>query len=70
MFELENEIKWDPLCSEAKMALLAINGALFASMDYIIIEGDTLNVIDPIQNSTIAPHWTISNIIKDINAVC
>ena len=52
------------------MALLAINGALFASMDYIIIEGDSLNVIDPIQNSTIAPHWTISNIIKDINAVC
>jgi len=70
MFELENEIKWDPHCSEAKMALLAINGALFASMDYIIIKGDSLNVIDPIQNSTIAPHWTISNIIKDINAVC
>ena len=47
MFELENEIKWDPLCSEAEVALLAINGALFAGMDYIIVEGDSLNVLTP-----------------------
>ena len=31
------------------------------------MQRQVLNVIDPIQNSAIAPHWAISNIVNDIN---
>ena len=57
----------DSLWAEAKAGLFAISCALATGLDSIIFEGDALQFINSLQNSTCSPHWSISNIINDIN---
>ncbi len=57
----------DPLWAEAKTALHAIKLARSIGLNHIIFEGDAFNVMSPIKNSAIAPHWSIAFIISDIN---
>ena len=61
------EVHGDALWVEAKAGLFAVSSALDAGLDSIIFEGDALQVINSIQNSDSSPHWSISNIINDIN---
>jgi hypothetical protein len=56
-----------PPWAEAKTGLFAISCALAVGLDSIIFEGDALQVINSLQNSASYPHWSISNIINDIN---
>ena len=46
----------DPIWVEAKAALLSVSYTHFLGLNNIIFEGDTLNVIEPIRNSSIKPH--------------
>uniref|UniRef100_A0A2N9HFJ8 RNase H type-1 domain-containing protein n=1 Tax=Fagus sylvatica TaxID=28930 RepID=A0A2N9HFJ8_FAGSY len=57
------------LWAEAKAALFAVSSALAIGLDSIIFEGDALQVINSLQNSASYPHWSISNIINDINVL-
>ena len=57
----------DSLWAEAKASLFSISCAFAAGLDSIIFEGDALQVINSLQNSAPYPHWSISNIINDIN---
>ena len=57
----------DPLWAEVKAALHAIKSTLSIGLNHIIFEGDALNIMSPIENSAIAPHWSIAFIISDIN---
>jgi hypothetical protein len=57
----------DSLWAEAKSGLFAVSCALNVGLDSIIFEGDALQVINSLQNSATSPHWSISNIINDIN---
>jgi hypothetical protein len=59
----------DSLWAEAKAALFAVSSALASGLDSIIFEGDSLQVISSLQNSATSPHWSISNIINDINVL-
>jgi hypothetical protein len=57
----------DSLWAEAKAGLFAVSCALNVGLDSIIFKGDALQVINSLQNSATSPHWSISNIINDIN---
>ncbi len=66
---IDVDVNGDSLWAKTKVGLFAISNACDASLDSIIFEGDTLQVIDPIQNSASSPHWSISNIINNINVI-
>ena len=55
------------LWAEAKAVLFAVSCAFVVGLDSIIFERDALQVINSLQNSASSPHWSISNIINDIN---
>ena len=57
----------DSLWAEAKAGVFSVSCAFVAGLDSIIFEGDALQFINSLQNSTCSPHWSISNIINDIN---
>ena len=61
-----SQMEIDPIWVEAKAALLSVSSTHFLGLNNIIFEGDALNVIEPIRNSSIKPHWAISSIIVDI----
>ena len=46
----------DPIWVEVKAALLSVSSTHFLGLNNIIFEGDALNVIEPIRNSSIKPH--------------
>ena len=47
------------LRAEAKAALLVVTTAADLGFKFIICEGDSLNVILPLQKSSISPHWSV-----------
>ena len=55
-----------PLVGEARAGWSAIR--LVASEGYanIILEGDAWNVIEPIHNADVDPHWSIKTLFDDI----
>ena len=59
----------DPLLAEAKAALLAVRKAFEAGSHSIVLEGDSLLVIQAIQNLPLAQLWTIDSVIFDIQSL-
>uniref|UniRef100_A0A2N9HPK1 Reverse transcriptase domain-containing protein n=1 Tax=Fagus sylvatica TaxID=28930 RepID=A0A2N9HPK1_FAGSY len=59
----------DPLLAEAKAALLAVNKAFEAGFQSIVLEGDSLLVIQAIQNLPSTQIWTIDSVIFDIQSL-
>ena len=59
----------DPLLAEAKTALLAVNKAFEAGFQSIVLEGDSLLVIQAIQNLPSTQIWTIDSVIFDIQSL-
>ena len=55
-----------PLLGEAKAAWLAIKNAVEEGFKRIILEGDALNVIEPLKNKAVASHWRIKAVLEDI----
>ena len=57
-----------PLVGEARAAWNAIRLVVSASEGYenIILEGDAWNVIKPIHNTNVDPHWSIKTLYDDI----
>ncbi|XP_075669938.1 uncharacterized protein LOC142639676 [Castanea sativa] len=51
---------------EAEAAWCAIHKAAAKRFHGIIIKGDAWNVIEPLQNSGLSPHWSIIAIVKGI----
>jgi hypothetical protein len=66
---IDVDVNGDSLWAKAKAGLFAVSSVCDASLDFIIFEGDALQVIDSIQNSAPSPYWSISNIINDINVI-
>jgi hypothetical protein len=66
---IDVDVNGDSFWVKAKASLFAVSSTRDASLDFIIFEGDVLQVIDSIQNSAPSPHWSISNIINDINVI-
>ena len=58
--------KTEPLLGEAKAAWLAIKKAADEGFMRIILEGDALNVIEPLKNKAIVSHWRIKAVLEDI----
>ena len=58
------------LLGEAKAAWCAIKCAAMEGYRNIILEGDALNVIDPLKNVDYVPHWSIKSIYDDIFCKC
>jgi len=48
--------KW--IAHEARVALFAATKAVELGYKFVICEGDTMNVIFPLQSSSTALHWT------------
>ena len=48
------------LLGEAKATWCAIKCAAMEGYRNIILEGDALNVIDPLKNVDYVPHWSIN----------
>ncbi|KAL0009349.1 hypothetical protein SO802_010851 [Lithocarpus litseifolius] len=63
---VEQRCPGSPLSGEANAALLAIQRAVEAGFKNVVIEGDALNVIEPLRNQLIAPHWSIKFVVEDI----
>ena len=59
----------DPLLAEAKAALLAVRKAFEVGFHSIVLEGDSLLVIQAIQNLPSAQIWTIDSVIFDIQSL-
>ena len=55
-----------PLLGEAKATWLAIKKAADEGFKRIILEGDALNVIEPLKNKAVIPHWRIKAVLEDI----
>ena len=51
---------------EAKAACRAIRLAASEGYENIILEGDAWNVIEPIRNADVDPHWSIKSLCDDI----
>jgi len=51
---------------EAKVAWLAIKKAANEGFKSIILEGDALNVIEPLRNKVVVSHWRIKAVLEDI----
>ena len=51
---------------DAEATWCAICKAVAKGFNKIIIEGDAWNVIDPLQKSSLLPHWSIKTIVEDI----
>ncbi|KAK9988077.1 hypothetical protein SO802_028316 [Lithocarpus litseifolius] len=54
------------LLGEAKAAWLAIKKAAEEGFKRIILEGDALNVIEPLKNKAVVSHWRIKAVLEDI----
>ena len=59
----------DPLLAEAKAALLAVRKAFEVGFHSIVLEGESLLVIQAIQNLLSAQIWTIDSVIFDIQSL-
>jgi hypothetical protein len=53
----------DPLWAEAKAALFAVDKMIEEAFSYFVLEGDALNVINPLVCSLILPHWSVKYFI-------
>ena len=54
------------LLGEARAAWYAMRCAVNEGFQNIILEGDAWNVIEPLKNSDVTPHWSIRSILEDI----
>ena len=54
------------LIGEAKVAWCAIKCVVMEGYRNIILEGDAINVINPLKNVDSVPHWSIKSISDDI----
>jgi hypothetical protein len=59
----------DPLLAKAKATLLAVRKAFEVGFHSIVLEGDSLLVIQAIQNLPNAQIWTIDSVIFDIQSL-
>lgn len=50
----------ETLVGGAKVALWTIKYAITEGYKNIILEGDALNIIDPLRNSDCPPNWSIT----------
>ena len=57
----------DPLIAEAKATYLVGRKAVEQGYKFVICEGDAMNVIQSIQNSSISPHWFIESIVRRLS---
>ena len=56
----------EPLLGEAKVIWLAIKKAVDEGFKRIILEGDALNVIEPLKNKVVVSHQRIKAVLEDI----
>ena len=63
---VEQRCPGSSVTSEANAALLAIQRAVDANFKNVVIERDAWNVIEPLRNQAIAPHWSIKSMVEDI----
>ena len=56
----------NPLVGEARAAWSAMMLAASEGYENIILEGDAWNVIEPICNADVDPHWSIKSLYDDI----
>ena len=56
----------EPLSGEAKATWLAIKKVADEGFKRIILEGDALNVIEPLKNKAAISHWRIKVVLDDI----
>ena len=56
----------EPLLGEAKATWLAIKKVADEGFKRIILEGDALNVIEPLKNKAAISHWRIKVVLDDI----
>lgn len=54
----------DPYWAKAKASFLAVERMLCLSCFFL--EGDALNIINPLACSLVLPHWFVTDILADI----
>ena len=59
----------DPLIAEVLAARQVVKWANDKQWSYVLIEGDSQNVVHSIMLSHLKPHWSVSLIIQDIKDI-